>query len=230
MTLCMLLFAIGNSAILHAELFIFTPDKTKNEFAVITQEMDSRVWYSPIRHSLPDLTHGDCLPVAQVASQLLPNNQWLLKIDSMKEKLCVSWRTIDHQWYYILRAIDDQNQKLNIWINHDEQVIAWSNSLQIAKHLAHRDNRVWRLSSHLSLQKNLKNWTKLIDWQLMWQAPNDYPVLANSLFFGNIFDSMQQLIKQINAQSIAVQGAKLRYSFDRQNRIIAISTSHKELK
>ncbi|MDQ7048084.1 MAG: TcpQ domain-containing protein [Enterobacterales bacterium] len=214
----------------HAELFIFTPEHSKNEIGIITEEVDRHLWYSPIRRSMPDLTHGDCMPIAQVASQLLPNDQWLLKLDSLEQKNCASWRTIDHQWYYILRAIDQQNKNLKIWINHDEQVIAWSNSLQIAKHLAHRDNRVWRLSSHLSLQKNLKNWTKLIDWQLMWQVPNDYPVLANSLFFGDIFDSMQQLINQINTQADALQGNKLRYTFDQQNKIIAISRSHKELR
>jgi len=217
--------------LVNAELFIFTLDNKQKEFLHLTEEPDTRLWYSPIRHSMPDLTFGNCLPLALVASQILPNDEWLVKLDPLSKAPCLSWRTIDHQWYYILRAIDDQNPTVKIWINHDEKVIAWSDSLIIAKNLAHRQNRLWRLSSHQSLQKNLKKWTDLVGWQLMWQSPNDYPILAESIFFGNIFESLSQLLNQINSQSrVSDQGAKLTYIFDRQNKIVAIKESHKELK
>ncbi len=223
-----LMFFLSTSS--RAELFIFTPDKNKSSGVYIQSVNDSRIWYSPIRFSMPDLTYGDCLSVAEVASQILPTSEWVLKLDPLAQIPCVSWNTLDHQWYSILRAIDEQNYQLNIWINHDEKVIAWSDSLLIAKHLAHRENRIWRLFNHRSLQNNIKTWTDLLGWQLIWRTPSDYPVMADSIFFGDIFQALANLIEQFNQQKRSnEQGAKLIFSVDQQNKIIAIGRSHKEL-
>lgn len=77
--------------------------------------------------------------------------------------------------------------------------------------------RVWKLQNKHSLREILARWSEQANWQLVWDAHNDYRIEAHSSYVGDYRDAVAQLL-----EDLAQSGLPLGAEFYTGNRVLRV--------
>lgn len=103
------------------------------------------------------LRYGENVPLFIALEKVVPESEkWAIHFDEGLENISVDWDG-GQSWQGILDLISDSND-IEIFVNSEEKAIGVSKSSELARAMAHKKPRVWKLSSRKGLQENLKEW------------------------------------------------------------------------
>lgn len=175
----------------------------------------------PDRQDANPFKYGNNIPLPVALENIVPvQGGWAINIDDGLESKLVSWEG-GSTWESVLRSIAEQNN-LEIAIDPREKAVGVSLVREIARHLASRTPRVWRVTKELSLRKNIDSWAGQAGWTLEWDPSLsvDYVITHDAIITGP-FEGEGGAIDQL-LSSLEQKSVPLTAQFYTQNHVVRV--------
>lgn len=174
----------------------------------------------------PAAGFGREIPLA-IALKMLAPADWQLQLHAAAPGAQLSWQP-GQDWLEVLGALAPAQCIQVNWAARSIRIYAreraraghrmadaergGTQGLQTQKTL-----RVWKLQNNHSLREILGRWSEQANWQLVWDAHNDYHIKAHSSYVGDYRDAVAQLL-----EDLAQSGLPLGAEFYTGNRVLRV--------
>lgn len=107
-----------------------------------------------------------------------------------------SWRG-GSDWVSILREMVHDKTGLQIEVDHDRRTVTVRGNM-IQTPSAATNPRTWEIRiSDGTISRTLQRWGKEGGYQVIWESPKDFPVMATATFTGKFEDALKAVIESL---------------------------------
>ncbi len=138
---------------------------------------------------------GRDLTLVEAIGQIVPRDYSIRNFgggDTQK----YSWRG-GSDWVSILREMARDEPGLQIEVDHEQRIVTARGST-IQTPTATMNSRVWDIrTADGTVSRALRRWGEEGGYQVIWESPKDFPVMATATFSGKFEDALKAVIESL---------------------------------
>lgn len=174
-----------------------------------TQDAQFRVIGTPEKKFPAKDGFGRDLSLTEALGQLVPRD-YALRAYGVSDSQRFSWRG-GADWVSILRDMMSDMPGMAIEVNHIERVVQISANTLLTASASRGDSqevagKTWEIrTSDVTISRSLRRWGEESGYQVIWESPKDFPVMASAAFSGSFQDALKAVIESLSKTDSPMQ-------------------------
>lgn len=174
-----------------------------------TQDAQFRVIGTPEKKLPAKDGFGRDLSLTEALGQLVPRD-YALRVYGVADNQKFNWRG-GGDWVSTLRDMTTDMPGMVVEVNHAERIVQiMANTLVTANAKSNGDgsggSKNWEIrTSDTTISRALRRWGEESGYQVIWESPKDFPVMASAAFSGSFHDALKAVIESLSKTDSPMQ-------------------------
>lgn len=138
---------------------------------------------------------GHDLTLVEALGQLMPRD-YSIRTFGTSDARKYSWRG-GKDWVSILKEMTIDEPGLQIEVDHAEKLVVIRGNT-IMTETATGGSKLWEIrTSDVMISRALRRWGEEGGYQVIWESPKDFPIMATASFSGKFEDALRAVVESL---------------------------------